>query len=424
VTLVSPAVADLVTTDNGDKWDIVVTEGNTGQQPAFRALVFLSHTPTNKLHSGACETFTFTVTNWYPEWQENLLLNAGAVYDLFVNVPVGQCLYTPPCAAQPGYAADCTTCEVSSDWTWWCVPDGSDYTLVRIVPATPTPTTGYAAGSVDADGYHLTCDCQKQRKTCCQNCAGGACDDATGTCTCLNNVQPDAQGCCPSCTDSSCCYNDGNYCSGNGTCVNGTCVCTVRDDGTTYTGADCSQVVAPYKCSDFDCNDCAFSDWAVPGGCVWCAGAGSGGAGCVSKTGFQCASVITDCYGGVGSFAPGDCPNNCSGHGYCNTTTGLCVCFNGVGGLNCGSKNGIKAANAAIIAGGALAGVIIGALCLGFIVFACVAYGGYKGIDWLARDAFSNNQMHDSPLYEPSGNQGTNTLYEKPETPRGGGHGR
>jgi len=149
----------------------------------------------------------------------------------------------------------------------------------------------------------------------------------------------------------------------------------------------------------------------VSGGCSYCAGAGGGAAACVANSAYTCPSAITQCYGGVGSFAPGQCPNNCSGHGYCNTTTGLCICFSGVGGLNCGSKNGIKASQAAIIAGGALAGVIIGALCLGFIIFAIVTYSGYKGIDWLARDAFAHSHMHESPLYEPSGASGENPTY-------------
>lgn len=368
----------MYTSLNGNDWDVSLSDGNADQVPAWRAVVFTSTRATNTLNNLRCDSFTLTVRNWYPEWQQTLLLNAGAVYDLFVNVAVGQCKYTAPCADKLGYAADCTTCEDSSQWTWWCVPDGNEYTLVRIVPADATPTSGYRAGTVDGDGYQLSCDCEKTRLSCCQNCTGGLCDDVTGQCTCLNDVQPDAQGCCPACTDASCCYNDGMYCSGNGMCVNGVCECTTRDDGTKYEGAACENVVSSYKCSDFDCNDCAYADWAVQGGCSWCAGA-AGGAACVSKLSYTCQSTLSECFGGVGAFAPGSCPSNCSGHGYCNTTTGLCVCDRGVSGLNCGSKNGIRAAQAAIIAGGALAGVIIGAVCLGLIVFAVITYGGYKG---------------------------------------------
>jgi hypothetical protein len=418
IELVTPLAGDQVHSASGDRWDILITDGNAGQQPPFRAISFLSHRPVNRLHNGACDQFTFTVTNWSPDWQETMLLNAGAVYDLFVNIHVGQCLSpVPPCPA--GFAgANCDQCEDSADWTWWCVPDGDLYTLQRIVPASATPAYGFRAGTVDDQGYHLTCDCQKQHVPCCENCYGGVCNDADGTCQCLDDVQPDANGCCPVCTDQqACCYNDGQYCSGNGQCVDGVCQCVERDDGTTYTGDACENPITPFHCSQFDCFDCGFADWAVAGGCSWCAGAGSTGAGCVPKA--ECTSAISTCFSGIGSFTPGVCPNNCSGHGYCNTTTGLCVCYHGVTGLNCGSKNGVKAAQAAIIAGGALAGVIIGALCVGFVVFACVTYGGYKGIDWLARDAFANVHMHDNALYEQSGNQGDSPLYERPPTPRG-----
>jgi len=281
---------------------------------------------------------------------------------------------------------------------------------VRIVPANAVPQQGFRDGTTDSNGYHLTCGCVKERTQCCENCTGGVCDDTNGTCTCLSNVQPDQQGCCPACTDASCCYNNGVYCSGNGACNNGVCECVTRADGTTYTGDACETPVTQLSCGNFDCNDCANADWAVQGGCAWCAGA-AGGAACVSKTAFTCTSAVTECYGGIGAFAPGQCPNNCSGHGYCNTTTGLCICAHGVSGLNCGSKNGLSAGNAAAIAGGALAGVIIGALCLGLIVFAIISYGGYKGIDWMARDAFAHNAMHDNAIYEPTGASGENPTY-------------
>jgi hypothetical protein len=410
IELVSPLGGTDYESAGGIQWNVAVSDGNPGQQPAWRAIVFTSSRTVNSLSRGECDTFSFTVRNWFPEWQQTLLMNAGAVYDLFVNVEVGHCLYTPPCP-QLGFAADCTQCEDSSEWTWWCVPDGSEYTLVRIVPADEVPTQGHRAGTVDANGYQLTCDCQKERVECCENCYGGVCNDADGTCECIDDVQPDSAGCCPVCTDQqACCYNDGQYCSGNGLCVDGVCECIERADGTTYTGDACETPITTYSCGDFECTDCANADWAVEGGCVWCAGA-AGGAACVSKTAFTCASAITECYGGIGAFAPGDCPNNCSGNGYCNTTTGLCICKNGVSGLNCGSRNGLTAGNAAAIAGGALAGVIIGALCLGIIIFAVITFGGYKGIDWLARDAFANAHMHDSPIYEKSNLSGDSPIY-------------
>jgi hypothetical protein len=124
--------------------------------------------------------------------------------------------------------------------------------------------------------------------------------------------------------------------------------------------------------------------------------------------------------GGYVAYVPEGCPDNCLNHGTCSTN-GTCVCNKKYFGANCGGvagKSALTSGAKAGIAGGALAGVIIGAVCLGCIVFAFVTYGGYKGIDWLARDSFANNQMHDSPLYEESGNKGNSPLYEHPDSPR------
>jgi hypothetical protein len=179
--------------------------------------------------------------------------------------------------------------------------------------------------------------------------------------------------------------------------------------------SQCTVDTSVKKCSDYSCDDCRYAYLINPAtneaelGCDWCAG-GASGAGCVPKA-FGCPTPIEECATGSVPLAPGFCPNNCSGHGTCNTTTGLCLCFSGVSGLNCGSKNGLKINKAAVIVGGTLAGIVVGSTIAGLLVFGAMTYGGYKAVDYLQSADFENASLHNNPTYENKPGQGHNPLF-------------
>jgi len=427
VNLVAPSSGSEYESSSGEKWDVSVSTGNRDQLPAFRALTMTPKKNRNGLHDGACDQFVITVSGWSPNWEQNFLMEAGQYYDNFVNVPVGLCECpdcTPlnPCPA--GFSGDdCSQCEDTDQWTWWCIPDGGDYSLIRLVSATP-PSGSVRAGTVDSDGYQLTCDCLREYLPCCPDCA--LCDDATGTClTCANPAASLDQAnsldqcCTPPPGEPVPCA--GLQCGPFGVCnatanPDGECECVQRADGTTY-GADPTgqsegecvvevEASLPYRCSDFDCANCPFAvDWAVPTGCEFCNDE--------CRPAGACESNVTECAVGALSFAPGYCPNACSGNGQCNTTSGACICANGVEGLNCGSKNGLSSSSVALIAsGGVIAGIVVGSFVLALIVFGVFLLSGYGAFRAFNAADFHNNIMADNPMYEDCPGHGTSAIHE------------
>jgi len=65
-------------------------------------------------------------------------------------------------------------------------------------------------------------------------------------------------------------------------------------------------------------------------------------------------------------------------------------------------------AKAAAIAGGAVAGIVIGAVA----VAGLIGFGGKKGYDYLMAKNSPVGPVADNPLYAPSANAGVNPLFK------------
>jgi hypothetical protein len=162
-------------------------------------------------------------------------------------------------------------------------------------------------------------------------------------------------------------------------------------------------VTSSVPCSSLDCSTCQDADATAVETDALCAWDGTQ---CVPQAAVT--SSVSVCATGQVPFTPVGCPQNCSGKGYCNETTGRCVCFNFKDrGMNCGSRNGVSSATAAAIAGGALAGIIIGSVVIAGVVFLVISYGGYKGYDLINTSDFSNSRAYENPGYVASGNEHT-----------------
>jgi hypothetical protein len=61
---------------------------------------------------------------------------------------------------------------------------------------------------------------------------------------------------------------------------------------------------------------------------------------------------------------------------------------------------------------GAIAGIVIGAVA----GVAFLTYGGKKGYDYWAKQRGLTGEVHNSPLYQDRGQQGTNPFYEDPSS--------
>ena len=445
------------------EWTVAITDGNEGQLPAYRAMAWTPRHDSNKLREGACDTFTFTVVNWNPDWQQNFLVLAGSTYDGFANIKVGQCecpectslnlcpdglvvdcpddipvdegvdelgadladdTDCPDCESSgscPG--GECTLCEDSSDWIWWCVPTGSGaYQLTRLVGRDDNlPTEGYRAGSTDDDGYELTCQCERLFLSCCPDCA--SCNDATGECTeCPNpssTLDPhNTDHCCTlpagavmPCGMSPC--GDNQVCAGANNTDEGACECVSYVDGSFYTSEGCTLFVeghvrSTFTCDQFNCNDCRFAGESgfVENGCEWCADA-------CRPAGF-CDTPIDECIVGVMPFTPGFCPQDCNGQ-QCNTTSGLCICKGKNSGLNCGSQAGLSAVAVGGIAAGAIVGIVIGACIFAVIVLITIAVISYATAAKIVNSEYMVNFAHDNALYRGSESSGENPMH----SPRG-----
>jgi hypothetical protein len=188
--------------------------------------------------------------------------------------------------------------------------------------------------------------------------------------------------------------------------------------GASLAGSNCdcsglTPVSSAPSCSQYDCNSCGpgkdTDTFVGVGLCEWCPSAGAAGA--CTPTGF-CEAPGGECASGQIPYSPEPCPGNCSGKGYCNETTGLCVCKNWKDkGLNCGSRNGLNAGAAAAIAGGALAGVIIAAVAVAIILFLAITLGTGAGATALAGKDYAFGAAHTSAITEAPPGAASNGLY-------------
>jgi hypothetical protein len=390
---------------------------------------------------------------------------------------VGEGCISASSACPPGFTGpDCTACDTKplpndQTWTWYCLPSGSDYKLIKI-PISRIPEPFYAGGFrpgpnvLDANGYAISCDCKKDIVLCPGQCCGnGKCLTQNGTCSCFGAPGTyDPATCCyipPSPTPTPTptptpapkvstptptppptptptptptpipCYNNGEYCNGNGQCDRTTskCVCVPG-----YQGQSCNTTTASpppeLTCNTIanqtkGCDGCLSTSKAVGlSGCIWCAdpknitnGKCSDYTSCVTGTFYSvCTPPVV--------YVPEPCPDNCTGHGKCvngtksgdgsttvgaNNRTTFCQCEGGYTGVNCGQPPATADLTTAIVAGtttAAVVGIVVGIVC-------ALAFCGGGGA--FAYRALTNTDggvtVANNPLHRPKGNQGDNPLH-------------
>jgi len=369
---------------------------------------------------------------------------------------IGQACIQLEAQCDPGLSGtNCDQCDLkplpsNGLYIWYCFIAGSPkaqqpYTL-RKIPLSqkdqpPYLNNGFQPGATqfDAQGYAISCNCQRTIVPCPMSCCGnGVCLDNNGTCVCQGGFK--GADCCtppvpppnppPNTTPTPTpipCLNDGHFCSGNGVCENGACNCTlVEDDGTTYTGPACNISVPPppppaLTCPGLNASDCSTcitlaSAYAV--GCEWCPNIYAN----VTEvlTNGTCAT-IGQCGNGAQSvcvppviYVPPPCPDECSGHGSCvnvtddsgNTTRQKCVCFDGFSGINCGIGQDITAIVAGTVGAAAIAGIV-----LGIVAFCGIAGGGtYAYVKQM--DSGDSANISNNPLYADARRGGENPMHK------------
>jgi len=125
----------------------------------------------------------------------------------------------------------------------------------------------------------------------------------------------------------------------------------------------------------------------------------------------DCSGVgaAVDC-GGTIIFEEEPCPDNCSNHGACSSSSNItqCVCVKGFHGSNCAAKGGLSsAAKAAAISGGVIAAIVI----CGVIVLVILSFGAKKAVDHVLLNEQASAKSHISPLYTDTGASGTSGLH-------------
>lgn len=167
--------------------------------------------------------------------------------------------------------------------------------------------------------YHIFLFISHFLVACTVSCHHGSCNTQTGDCVCTTGWEDDSLG---NTCDSKQCPLD---CSSHGTCNNGTCSC---DSG--WGGTSCNTVYYPCNSS---CNS--------PHGLYLLSIIVSHGKGVIQPLGsafvtvlitvtavntviFVCKlnNFLVECLTGISG-------TECSGHGTCNTTSGLCNCLDG-----------------------------------------------------------------------------------------------
>jgi len=234
------------------------------------------------------------------------------------------------------------------------------------------------------------------------------------------------------CPDPNC-YNDGNYCNGNGICVDCKCQCSK-----TCTAIDCNPAsCSPPSCLDLkvsNCSSCRIVAQASALFCVWCPNSTQQNTytqgQCVED--YLCPSdPIKECTPPAVFVIP-ECPDNCTGHGFCvnrsqcdalegkkqadgkfyschssqnrTNVSQVCACVKGWKGLNCAVFGGVNIVAAAISAG------IIAAIIIAILIGLMLAGGGAVAAT-TAFAATNITSVANNPLYRPAASAGENPLY-------------
>jgi len=272
--------------------------------------------------------------------------SAASIFNLTLAIACGFCLFSflrpvfsscadhNYCNGHGTCVVSTATCECFEGWG----ADSDIATYKRPDCAERICPSGRAWGDIAtaSDTAHALAECSNR----------GECDRTSGTCTCFEGFEGE------SCQRMKC----PSQCSGHGRCMSMKQMALIEDAlplsaATTYSGD----------------SDTTTWDEDMVHGCVcdssWAVGLGSGQTQTPEWFGADCslrhcpsgndpntAADETDCTnstatGGFGTGASGNlCHVDCSNRGLCDYKTGLCECFVGYYGENCGSISALAGA--------------------------------------------------------------------------------
>jgi len=234
------------------------------------------------------------------------------------------------------------------------------------------------------------------------------------------------------------CYNNNNWCNGNGACNQTTGYCNCIPS---FGGHFCNQSITVFvqrTCNDIGaptCSLCQEYSSSINLPCVWC----SNGTNITTINNSGTCSSTNQCPHNNSYFAcpfvtnyiPEVCPDQCTGHGTCvnytspdyaaaklaagtdyaKNASAYCFCQQGYYGINCGqipvTTTSVTTIVASAIGGAALAGIIVAGVVVflgvgGGTVYAVAGAGGGG-----AAPVTANN-----PLYKDCAQGGANPLHQ------------